>query len=238
MATEPILYVISGAGLSAASGIPTFREANGLWSQHDIDVVCNALTWKRNRSKVFQFYAMLREQYQGASANAAHATLASWQQRWGCDRVKLLTQNVDLLLEEAGAPAVVHLHGRMDELHCTACDNHWPAAFDETIRCPKCHSLKGVKPGIVMFFESAPAYIQLKKLTKHLQPHDVVVFVGTAFQVLAPGSLIPLRYWGGERIVNINPEASDDRAIGTQLQMTAVEGLAQLEPRLTEWMAG
>lgn len=237
-AYKPMLYVISGAGLSAESGIPTYRDATGIWSQFNIDEVCNSLTWKRNREKVFAFYGALRERYQDAQPNPAHALLAEWQRTWGSERVRLLTQNVDLLLEAAGAEKVIHLHGRMDELHCTACSTRWRAEIDVALRCPKCDSLKGVKPGIVMFYESAPEYIHLKKLSKALRPDDIVVFVGSSFELLSPEAILPERHWGRERIVNVNPVLCANPALGTHIEAVATEGLSRLGPQLAAWMEG
>lgn len=235
-AYKPTLYVISGAGLSAESGIPTYRDAAGIWSQFDIDEVCNSLTWKRNRDKVFAFYRTLHDRYQDALPNPAHILLAEWQRKWGAERVRLLTQNVDLLLEAAGADKVTHLHGRMDELHCTACANRWKAEIDVTLRCPKCDSLKGVKPGIVMFYETAPEYIHLKKLNKALRPDDIVLFVGSSFELLSPEAMLPERHWGRERIVNVNPVKSTSPALGTHIDAVASEGLAGFAGQLAAWM--
>lgn len=234
----PHLYVLSGAGLSAESGIPTFRDSAGLWSQHSLDVVCNALTWKTNRTAVFEFYAMLRERYSDARPNPGHVELAQWQHRWGPDRVTLLTQNVDTLLEQAGATQVTHLHGDLGHLHCTACGTRWPAPLDEAQRCPKCDSLKGVKPGIVMFNEHAPEYAWLNRILKTLRPQDIVVFVGTAFQVLPPARLVPLRLAQHDHIVNVNPKREEDGFIGTHVVQNASTGLSWLHAnRLQDWMS-
>lgn len=233
---KPKLYVISGAGLSAESGIPTFRDAGGLWSQYSVDRVCNALTWKRHREEVFEFYSKIREAYSAAQPNAAHRQLAAWQKKWGPERVVLLTQNVDGLLEAAGAAHVVHLHGKLTELHCTACGTRWESEIHVEARCPKCTSLKGVKPGIVMFMEAAPEYARLHKMHKHLRATDVVVFVGSAFEVISPAVAVPARLAGAERIVNVNPVRSSDTAIGTHIEARASEGLAGLDPQLSAWM--
>lgn len=233
---EPVLWVVSGAGLSAESGLPTFRDADGLWGQFDINEVCNALTWKHNRERVFDFYRGMREAYFGAQPNAAHRQLAEWQARWGAERVHLLTQNIDLLLEAAGASAVTHLHGRLDELHCTACGTRWQAELDIGARCPKCTSLRGVKPGVVMFNERAPQYSVLVRLHKTLRPHDVVVFAGTAMEVLSAQAIVPARLHGSARIVNVNPLRLPDPAIGTHIEHAASAGLPLLETALQEWM--
>ncbi|MGF6303268.1 MULTISPECIES: SIR2 family NAD-dependent protein deacylase [Paraburkholderia] len=101
--TGPRLFVFSGAGLSAESGIPTFRTGDGIWTQESIDEVCNFLTWRRNREAVFRFYNQRISEKRDAHPNDAHRILAAWQSPWGAERVRLITQNIDDLLERAGA---------------------------------------------------------------------------------------------------------------------------------------
>lgn len=233
----PMLYIISGAGLSAESGLPTFRDSDGIWSRFNINEVCNGLTWKQHREKVFEFYGLMRQTYTSAQPSEAHRQLVAWQSLWGAQRVQLLTQNVDLLLETAGAQSVIHLHGRLDQLHCTACDTRWEAEINVHARCPKCGSLKGVKPGVVFFHEMAPEYLALRRLHKQMRPCDVVVFVGTAMEVLSADYLVPAKFHGSERIVNVNPQKLMSPAIGTHVQATAQAGLAQLQEQLSRWMA-
>lgn len=232
----PNLYVISGAGLSAESGIPTFRDSDGIWSRFDVNEVCNGLTWKQHREKVFEFYHLMRQTYTAAQPNEAHRLLAKWQSQWGPQRVRLLTQNVDLLLEAAGAQEVTHLHGRLDQLHCTACDTRWAAEINVHARCPKCQSLKGVKPGVVLFHEMAPEYLTLRRMHKQFRAQDVMVFVGTAMEVLSADYLVPSKFHGAPRIVNVNPQRLGSAAIGMHIEAPAGDGLAQLHEQLCQWM--
>jgi NAD-dependent SIR2 family protein deacetylase len=109
LARAPRLFVFSGAGLSAESGVPTFRSTDGIWSKFDLDEVCNFNLWRKHRSAVFRFYEDRRKEIEAAQPNGAHRLLALWQHTWGADRVRLITQNVDNLLERAAARDVVHL---------------------------------------------------------------------------------------------------------------------------------
>lgn len=235
----PILYVFSGAGLSAESGVPTFRTAGGLWTKHNLDRVCNMLTWKENRSAVFEFYTGRRREAAAVAPNDAHRRLAAWQSRWGTQRVRLLTQNVDGLLERAGAQSVVHLHGDLAHLLCTACGHRWPVddeAYHEHTRCPKCDSLKGVKPGVVFFHEMAPEYAHLQRMMRSIREHDVLLVVGSALEVVTVEYLVPADRVGHALNWQVNPDPVDESYFGRVLAQGASAGLQALEPDLAKLM--
>lgn len=229
--TQPKLYVFSGSGLSAESGIPTFRGNDGTWSNFDVSEVCNILTWKKNREKVFDFYSGRREEYSSAKPNAAHEQIAHWQKRWGKNRVVLLTQNVDTLLEQAGAEHVTHLHGSINELLCTACGHQWHVGIEHyhsQTSCPKCKSLKGVKPGVILFHEDAPEYVHLNAMRKNIRGQDIVIVVGTALNVISSDRILPTQRWGHPLSWQVNPVPAEPEYYGRVLAMGATEGIAQL----------
>ena len=181
------LILFSGAGISAESDVPTFRGPDGLWEGHDIDVVCNYRTWKKNFEAVHSFYNGLRVRLESVSPNAAHEMFVDWQKRYGAT---LITQNVDDLFERAGAKQCTHLHGRLTSMKCEACGEVWDVGyttFDPTEgRCPamKCGSRKGVKPHVVFFNENAPEYEGLYRLFKNLTAKDTIVVLGTSSKVV------------------------------------------------------
>ena len=181
------LIILSGAGLSADSGVPTFRSANGLWMDHDINKVCDYLTWKENFTLVHAFYNNLRSLLSTVEPNLAHQTIAQWEADYG-DRVINMTANVDDLLERAGCKNVTHLHGFLPQMQCTACGNIWDCGYNEwnsdEDRCPKCTSRKGVKPAVVFFHEPAKGYIRLNKVFREISQDDVVLIIGTSGQVI------------------------------------------------------
>ena len=181
------LLVFSGAGLSEPSGIQTFRGQTGLWHDHKIEDVADYTTWKRNFDLVHEFYNARRAQLSSVQPNTAHAQIAVWQQAWP-DQVEILTQNVDDLLERAGCVNVVHLHGELTKMQCTACGHTWPqayAAWDVTSdRCGHCNSRKGVKPATVFFHEHAPEYLKLYRAVSSLTANHMVVVIGTSGVVL------------------------------------------------------
>ncbi|MFM0140814.1 SIR2 family NAD-dependent protein deacylase [Caballeronia grimmiae] len=236
----PKLFVFSGAGLSAESGLSTFRTGNGIWSRNSIDEVCNIRTWRRNREAVFRFYnELIREKYD-AQPNAAHQLLAAWQHRWGADRVELLTQNVDDLLEKAGATSVIHLHGDLNSLLCTACDLPFPKEglyFDPTAACPLCGNYEGVKPGVVFFGEAAPAYNNLHRLGVEMRPCDLFLAVGSAFEVVSPESMLPWnRQNAHPRNLLVDPSPSRREMFGIVEATPATIGLQRLEERVAALM--
>lgn len=181
------LICFSGAGLSADSGLKTFRGGDGLWDGHDLDQICNHFTWKSNFDRVHRFYNDRRASLKDVEPNPAHEMLASWQKRH--DAV-LITQNVDNLLERAGASEVMHLHGSYEEMLCEACGHIWNIGtrfydpYSET--CPKCPCRKGVKPNVVFFHERAPRYMDMAKVIAGIERHDTLVVIGT------DGAVVPI----------------------------------------------
>lgn len=234
------LVVISGAGLSAESGLATFRDAGGIWSQFNLDEVCKYSNWRRNRGKVFDFYAKRKEEVLAAQPNDAHRRLAAWQAWWGPERVKLLTQNVDDLLERAGATEVTHLHGELTTLLCENCFRKFgigQAAIDPNVACPQCGDVDPVKPGVVFFGEASPAYHVLRRVLGELRAEDILLVVGTSMQVLTVDKLVPSARAGDDLVWQVNPELADQRYFGRNIRVSATEGLAQLEPLLMQLMA-
>ena len=182
---EPQLIIFSGAGLSAESGLSTFRGASGLWENVPLNVVCNFAIWERNFDAVHAFYDARRIAASSAQPNLAHLTIAAWQMRWP-GRVRILTQNVDPLLERAGCESVIHLHGDVLSMHCIACDLQWKieaTAYDQS-GCPTCSQKKTVKPAVVFFGQTAPEYEVLHNIVRNLRHIDTAIVVGTSGTVL------------------------------------------------------
>lgn len=183
----PNLLIFTGAGLSAASGVPTFRDADGLWQNHRIEDVADYTTWRKNFDLVHAFYNARRADMQSVKPNRAHEQIAEWQRDFP-DQVQVFTQNIDLLLESAGCTQVTHLHGEIDVMQCVACGTSWKLdklTWDpDQDRCIKCNSRHGVKPGVVFFHEHAPKYKDLYWAIKHMHERTCVLIVGTSGMVL------------------------------------------------------
>jgi NAD-dependent deacetylase len=238
----PRLYVFSGAGLSAESGISTFRTGDGIWTHTSIDEVCNYLTWRRNRPAVFRFYNQRISECADARPNDAHRLLAHWQDTWGTERVHLVTQNIDDMLEQAGARQVTHLHGDMISLLCTDCDYRFPASgrgLDPKAACPSCGEVEGVKPGVVFFNEAAPEYETLWHIQQVMTPDDLFIAVGTAFEVIPPERLLPRERLGQyPRNFVVDPAPRRTECFGVVERNPATVGLRNLADTVERMMAG
>src|ERR1035437_6705165 len=177
------IIIISGAGISQESGLPTFRDSNGLWENFKIEEVANIYTWKENAEKVHRFYNQRREDLKKVFPNKAHEKIASWEQQWNVD---LFSQNIDDLLEKAGCQKVIKLHGNLKEMQCTACGNTWEIGYGRVEAgidtCPKekCRSKRGVKPNVVFFGEIAPEYAKLHKSLREARKEDFLIVLGTS----------------------------------------------------------
>lgn len=190
------LLFFSGAGLSADSGLSTFRDAGGMWDKYDVDVVCNAYTWKDNYELVHEFYSKRRVEYKNAQPNAAHLMIAGLQKKYGKDRVQVVTQNVDTLLERAGCEDILHVHGRIDHIHCVRCKKELfiedEFKFDLECEC----GCKKFKPSIVFFNEAAPMYRPMYKSFEDLKPEDTAIVIGTNGSVVSIDSILGPRRIG------------------------------------------
>lgn len=235
---ERKLVVFSGAGLSADSGIPTFRSNGGLWHNHNVDEVANGLTWKNNWNTVRKFYNDRRRELGTVEPNVMHRTIASWQQRF---TTAILTQNIDNLLERSGCQEVVHLHGKLTEMKCEACGHIWDIEYSEMgeeDRCThfKCNSLKGVRPNVVFFHEHAPNYAIMYQVFKSLNENDCVVVIGTSGQVINLDAFL-CDFPGLKILNNLEPgQFINEDYYNHVLYSTASEAAEPIDQLVTEWM--
>lgn len=176
------IMILSGAGLSAESGISTFRDTEGLWEKHDVMEVCSTEGWIKNPDLVTRFYNERRIELADKQPNHAHNVLAQLEQEYR-GRVMHLTQNVDDLMEKAGAKDIVHLHGTLRDLRCEACTQTFDIGYktqDNTLSCPHCGN-KRIRHNVVMFGESAPNYSYIAEATKQC---SLFIAIGTSGTVI------------------------------------------------------
>lgn len=178
---HPRMIIFTGAGLSKDSGLDTFRDNEGLWENHSIDEVCNGRTWRLHRDKIERFYQQRLEACRAALPHDGHRWCAQMEENGAV----LITQNVDNLLERAGAQYPIHLHGRIDERACWACSNVWSQALFPGASCPLCGS-DDTRVNVVFFHEPAPMYGPASSAVAGLRSHDVLVIVGTTAKVVNP----------------------------------------------------
>jgi NAD-dependent deacetylase len=203
-----MIVFLTGAGISAESGIQTFRDSDGLWNEYDVREVCDIETFEQNKDKVFKFYNERRLEYANARPNLAHQRIAQLQQEKGVDAVKIITQNVDHLFEKAGCCDVVHLHGHMSEMICLNCGNiHQLDVLEVSSKteCTECKQVR-LKPNVV-FFNEAANYHPMLEILETMTNQDALVVIGTS------GMAIPLNAMveavSGYKILN-NLDASDE----------------------------
>jgi len=176
------IMIISGAGLSAESGISTFRDHDGLWENYDVMQVCSTQGWEDDRERVTQFYNARRRDLEDKKPNKAHQVLAKIEKQHP-GQIIHLTQNVDNLMERAGAKEVIHLHGTLTDLRCESCGNVWDIGYSEQTEhdlCPSCESDR-IRHNVVMFGEAAPNY---KSIYEAIAQSELFIAIGTSGQVI------------------------------------------------------
>lgn len=179
------LVVLSGAGISAESGLKTFRDANGLWEGHDVTAVASPLGWQQNPELVLEFYNQRRKQALEAKPNQAHRLLAELEKQF---EVQIITQNVDHLHEMAGSTQVLHLHGKLFEARSTRDENLiYPVKGWELKLGDTCALGSQLRPNIVWFGEAVPA---IEEAIQIVQDADLFLVVGTSLQVYPAASLL------------------------------------------------
>ncbi|SPF79966.1 NAD-dependent deacylase [Pseudoprimorskyibacter insulae] len=201
----PKIVLLTGAGISAESGLGTFRDEGGLWAQHRIEDVATPEGFARNPALVHGFYNARRAQAAAATPNAAHHALARLQQADGFD-VTIVTQNVDGLHEMAGSTAI-HMHGELSGALCAACDHRWPAPLEMSVGepCPACKAPTG-RPDIVWFGEMP---YHMDTIADHIAECDLFVAIGTSGQVYPAAGFVQEANYAGAHTLEINLRDSD-----------------------------
>ena len=202
--------ILTGAGISAESGLGTFRDAGGLWTRVPLEEVATPEGWRRDPAKVIAFYNERRAQAAAARPNPAHAALARLEAELD-GQVTIVTQNVDSLHEAAGARNVIHMHGRLDGALCAVCDHRWPAparmAPDDP--CPGCGA-PATRPDVVWFGEMPH---HMDAILAALQAADLFVSIGTSGEVYPAAGFVEEAAALGIRTLELNLEASRGGAL-------------------------
>jgi NAD-dependent deacetylase len=238
------VIIFSGAGLSADSGIPTFRGKDGLWENHRVEDIAEHSAWWKNKEMVVKFYAERYEKYKECKPHAGHFAIAKLQEKFD---VINITQNIDSLLEQAGCNQVNHLHGRM---HWAKCEKHkditnldgdinFTCTFKKELTEPiklgdTCECGKQLRPDIVMFNEAVDInFKQIENYVKEVKYKDgVFICVGTSMQVYPAAYLIPyFTQVKNKYIVDINPQQISNYTI---IQGNAAETLPKLVEELLQ----
>lgn len=222
------MVIISGAGMSAESGVKTFRDHDGLWENHRIEEVATPEAWERDWSLVLRFYNERRKGVLEAEPNAGHRILAQWEREY---QVSIVTQNVDDLHERAGSTGVLHLHGELRKARSTADpDLVYPIEGWELKEGDLCERGSQLRPHIVWFGEMVPMMPIAEEIVRTA---DILIVVGTSLQVYPAASLV----WAAPpqaRCILIDPRPN--RVPGFRvLEASACDGLSLIDADRERW---
>ncbi len=200
------IVILTGAGISADSGLATFRGADGLWEGHRVEDVATPEGFRRNPALVHQFYDARRARLGEVEPNAAHRALARLDADWPGDLL-IVTQNVDDLHERAGAKRLLHMHGELTRGWCLACQRRfaWRGPMGEAASCPTCQSRGHVRPDIVWFGEMP---YEMERIERALQGADLFVSIGTSGAVYPAAGFVQTARYCGARCIEMNLEPS------------------------------
>lgn len=211
------ICVLTGAGVSAESGVPTFRASDGLWEGHRIEDVASPEGFERDPILVWQFYNARRVNVQNVKPNPGHFALARLEERWG-DRFTLVTQNVDGLHRAAGNLNVLEIHGSLQRTRCLGCDEVADRGLEPLGDTPLCECGAKLRPDIVWFGEALPSDVWEAAALAAFEC-DLFFVVGTSAVVHPAASLVPIAKRGrpAAKVIEINltpTEASDFADVG------------------------
>lgn len=206
------IVVLTGAGISAESGIKTFRAGDGLWEEHRVEDVATPEAFERNPALVHRFYNARRAQLlSGVEPNAGHIALAQWARR-GVGDFTLVTQNIDDLHERAGSPDVLHMHGELLKIRCryshSLFDCREPVQIEAACEC--CGRPGALRPHVVWFGEM-PLYID--EIYAALSRCDLFVAIGTSGNVYPAAGFFQIAKDAGAVTVEMNLEPSSNAAL-------------------------
>ncbi|MGJ8618269.1 MAG: NAD-dependent deacylase [Sulfitobacter sp.] len=221
------IVILTGAGISAESGLETFRAEDGLWAQHRVEDVATPEGFVRNPKLVVDFYNARRAQAAKVAPNATHESLARLEAEHGGD-VIVITQNVDDLHERGGSRKVMHMHGSLKGALCAACDHRWPApmVMAPGDPCPSCNAPMA-RPDIVWFGEMP---YDMDALFDHLATADIFAAIGTSGNVYPAAGFVAEARRAGAHTLEFNLERS---SVGNQF---AEHRLGPASKTVTAWV--
>ena len=208
----PNIVILTGAGISAESGLKTFRDNDGLWENHRVEEVATPEAFEQNPSLVYRFYNARRVQLQqdDVNPNAAHEALAKLEKAFGSN-LMLVTQNVDDLHERGGSKSVYHMHGKLLSARCAISQQtfDWSDSFDHTTKCPCCNRVT-LRPDIVWFGEM-PMYME--EIYDALSKADVFIAIGTSGNVYPAAGFVQIAKESGAHTIEANLEPGVTNAL-------------------------
>lgn len=222
------MVVISGAGISAESGIKTFRDSNGLWENHDIMEVASPFGWQKNRELVLDFYNQRRIQLLECNPNNAHIKLAELEKVFD---VQIITQNIDDLHERGGSKNVLHLHGELLKARSSVDEKlvyNWEKDITLNDKCEKGSQLR---PHIVWFGEDVPL---IPKAIEMVTQADILLVIGTSLVVCPAASLVDYANNSCQKYIIDNKIPSNINSSFTKIEAKASEGILDFIKHINE----
>ncbi|WP_455756225.1 SIR2 family NAD-dependent protein deacylase [Sulfurimonas sp.] len=231
------IVILSGAGLSAESGLSTFRDSGGLWDQYDISVVCNYDSMQKNEELTIEFYDKRRAELEFKEPNYAHKVIVELKKEYGSD-IAVITQNVDNLFEKAGMNSedVIHLHGFLPELRCQDCERVYTVGYKKQNEfgdglCPECSAK--LRPNIVFFGEPAPKY---ELLSEHISDCELFIVIGTSGEVIGVNSIA--QFTDRSILNNLEPSGAIEDSLFTKVFYTkATDAIDEIANEIDEFLA-
>jgi NAD-dependent deacetylase len=207
MAEFERIVILTGAGISAESGISTFRDPDGVWAKYDLRDVATPEGFARNPKLVHDFYNKRRRDHRTVKPNAAHFALAKLEQEHK-GIVTIVTQNVDALHEAAGSKNLIHMHGELLKAWCPACGDRcaWYDDLATDTVCPACKARGNLRPDVVWFGEMP---YQMDVIAEHLEAADLFISIGTSGNVYPASGFVALASEAGAHTVELNLEPSE-----------------------------
>ena len=204
------IVILTGAGVSAESGIPTFRDSGGLWEGHHVEEVATPQGFRRNPELVHRFYNQRRIDMQSRQPNAAHLAIARLQRAWP-DSVTLVTQNVDDLHERGGSPQVLHMHGELLRIRCVRCETRSTCrdAISVDSICQTCGHCGSLRPDIVWFGEIPFDLDEICAQDGPLYQADVFAAVGTSGLVYPAAGFVDIATSAGSHTIEFNLQQTE-----------------------------
>ena len=200
------VVILTGAGISAESGVRTFRDNDGLWENHRIEDVATPIAWRNDPELVWKFYQARRNQMQEVEPNPAHVAIAQLQKNH--QNVTLITQNVDNLHERGGSENVIHMHGKLETLRCERSEiseirMHEADLSDEFVQCSCCSEPSRMRPDIVWFGEM-PMF--MREIYEAVDNCDVFIVIGSSGHVYPAAGLVDVASQMGAKTILVNLE--------------------------------
>jgi NAD-dependent deacetylase len=221
------LCVLTGAGVSAESGVNTFRGPGGLWEGHRVEDVATPSAFARAPALVWKFYNARRAGLRTVRPNPGHDALVAIERRWGAGRFTLITQNVDGLHRAAGSETVLELHGNLRRIRCTGCGRIEDRGLEPLADLPACTACGALlRPDVVWFHEMLPE-APWQAATSALAECGCLLVVGTSAVVYPAAGLIEAAQDLGKPVIEVNPEPA---ARGDVIRLSGPSG--QILPRL------